>query len=247
MAEDYKSIEKLLKPAQAGDRAAREELVKRNIPLVHYVVRRFRDRGMDYEDLFQCGCMGLLKAIDRFDPSFGARFSTYAVPLIMGEVRRTLRDDGMIHVSRTIRENAVKVRKCREDYIAREGREPTLRELSIGSGVTDEDALLALNAQAQVRSLDAPMSDSADVRLADTIRGGDMEDVEGRIALAQMLRALPERERTLIVRRYFCRRTQCEIARDMGISQVQVSRMEHRILKDMQRQYDGNSDFTRQL
>ncbi len=222
--------------ARAGDAQARDRLVRENMPLVHYALRRFRDRRAEYDDLFQWGCVGLIKAIDRFDPAYDVKFSTYAVPLILGEIRRVLRDDGAVHISRTIQENAARVRRCREAYVQANRCEPTLAELAEAANMSDEDALLAVNAGACIRSLDAPVGGTDDARLADVIRGGDMEDVEGRIALMQMIKSLPEEERSLILRRYFRRHTQTEIARDLGVSQVQISRMEHRILAHLRKQ-----------
>lgn len=222
--------------ARVGDTDARDALVRDNLPLVHYALRRFRDRGAEYDDLFQWGCVGLIKAIDRFDPKYEVKFSTYAVPLILGEIRRVLRDDGAVHISRTIQENAARVRKCRDAFVQSNRREPTISELAQAANLSDEDALLAVNAGACVKSLDAPVGGTDDARLGDVLRGGDMEDVEGRIALAQMLKSLPAEERTLILRRYFRRHTQTEIARDMGVSQVQVSRMEHKILNRLRQQ-----------
>lgn len=207
------------------------------MPLVHYALRRFRDRGVEYDDLFQWGCVGLVKAIDRFDPQYDVKFSTYAVPLILGEIRRVLRDDGAVHVSRTIRENAARVRGCREAYVRQNSREPTLSELARAANLSDEDALLAVNAGSCVQSLDAPVRGADGARLSDVIPGGGMEDVEGRIALAQLIRSLPEADRSLILRRYFRRHTQMEIARDMGVSQVQISRMERRILNRLREQF----------
>ena len=207
--------------------------MEENLPLVHYVLRRFRDRGAEYEDLYQYGCLGLVKAVDRFDPSYNVRFSTYAVPIILGEVRRYLRDDGPVHVSRTIHDNANAVERCREAFAREQGREPTVAELADGTGLSREDVALALNANRRVRSLSEPVREGSELRLMDVLGADEMEKVDSRLTLARLLRELTPDERTIIVRRYFQSHTQSAIAKDMGISQVQVSRLESRILKRM--------------
>ncbi len=207
--------------------------MQENLPLVHYVLKRFRDRTGEYEDLFQYGCMGLLKAIDRFDESYGVRFSTYAVPVILGEVRRYLRDNGPVHVSRTIHDNSLRIERFRQEYIKEKDREPTLSEIGAGTGLDAENVLLAVNACARVRSLSEPVDGAGQLRLMDTIGTDCMAEVDRRLELGRLLQELSPEERTIIIRRYFRRHTQTEIARDMGISQVQVSRMEGKILKRM--------------
>lgn len=213
--------------------------MEENLPLVHFVLRRFRDRGAEYEDLFQYGCMGLLKAINRFDPSYNARFSTYAVPIILGEVRRYLRDDGPVHVSRTIHDNAIRVERFREEYVKERAREPTVQEISGGTGLDVENVLLALNARHRVRSLSEPVGAEGGLRLMDVIGEESMAEVDARLTLKTLLMELSPEERTLILRRYFQAHTQTAIARDMGVSQVQISRMEGRILKRMRARAEG--------
>ena len=213
--------------------------MEENLPLVHFVLRRFRDRGAEYEDLFQYGCMGLLKAIDRFDPAYNARFSTYAVPIILGEVRRYLRDDGPVHVSRTIHDNAIRVERFREEYVKERAREPTVQEISGGTGLDVENVLLALNARHRVRSLSEPVGAEGGLRLMDVIGEESMAEVDARLTLKTLLMELSPEERTLILRRYFQAHTQTAIARDMGVSQVQISRMEGRILKRMRARAEG--------
>ena len=213
--------------------------MEENLPLVHFVLRRFRDRGAEYEDLFQYGCMGLLKAIDRVDPAYNARFSTYAVPIILGEVRRYLRDDGPVHVSRTIHDNAIRVERFREEYVKERAREPTVQEISEGTGLDVENVLLALNARQRVRSLSEPVGAEGGLRLMDVIGEESMAEVDARLTLKTLLMELSPEERTLILRRYFQAHTQTAIARDMGVSQVQISRMEGRILKRMRARAEG--------
>lgn len=232
----HESTRRLLQSAHAGDQEAREALVRENLPLVRHLVRRFQDRGREYDDLFQYGCLGLLKAIDRFDPSFGTAFSTYAVPVILGEIRRFLRDDGSIHVARSIKENARRVEEARQAIVRATGHEPTVDALCEAAGLMREDVLLALNARKGVRSLDACVDADGELPLGETLGADCMEAVEKRLLLGSLLKMLPREEMRLIAMRYFARRTQTDIAKEMGISQVQVSRMESRILKRL-RQY----------
>lgn len=237
--ENYQGTLEKLKRARSGDRQARNELVQENLPLVHYVVRRFRDRGAEYEDLYQYGCIGLVKAVDRFDPDYNVRFSTYAVPIIMGEVRRYLRDDGPVHVSRSIHDNAVKVEKYRENYFQEHGNDPSLSEICAAVKLDREAVLLALNANLRVKSLNEPVGGNEDLRLMDTIGEESMSAVDSRLTLAKLLKELKPEERVVIIRRYFHAHTQSAIARDLGISQVQVSRMEGKIIKRMRASAEG--------
>ena len=198
-----------------------------------YIVRRFMGRGHEFDDLFQWGCLGLVKAIDRFDPDYTVQFSTYAVPVIMGEIRRYLRDDGMIHVSRTIHEQARRIQRFSEAFEQREGRAPDVKEISEALGIDCESAILAINSRNRVRSLNEPVRGEEGLRLMDVLGTDTMSRVDQRLVLGRLLGALSQEERMVIVRRYFKAHTQTQIAKDMGISQVQVSRMESRILKRM--------------
>ena len=224
-------MEERLSKARAGDLEAREALVSENIALVKFIVRRFAGRGAEYDDLFQFGCMGLLKAIDRFDPTYHVRFSTYAVPVIMGEIRRYLRDDGPVHISRNIRELSKRI----DEYVGLEetGGSRSVKEIADALGVEKGDVVLALNIRRPIRSLDETVGGESGPRLMDLIGSEPLADVDQRLTLAKLLRDLPVDERTLILRRYFKRHTQAQIARDMGTSQVQISRMESRILKKL--------------
>lgn len=234
-AERNQSTRDKLVRARSGDRQAREELVEENMALVRFLVKRFAGRGVDSEDLFQYGCMGLLKAIDRFDPDYAVQFSTYAVPVILGEIRRYLRDDGPIHVSRTIHDNARRVEQFCAEWREKHLEEPGVNEVAEGLSMSREDVLLALNARSRVRSLNEPIGGEGDLRLMDVLGSEPMRDIDSRLTLSKLLRDLPDEERTIIIRRYFKSHTQTEIARDMGISQVQVSRMESRIIKKMRK------------
>lgn len=231
--ERNKSTRAKLIRAHEGDMQAREELVAENLALVRYLVKRFAGRGVESEDLFQYGCMGLLKAIDRFDPEFSVQFSTYAVPVILGEIRRYLRDDGPIHVSRTIHDNARRVEQFCSQWREKHSEEPDIHTVARELSMSCEDVLLALNARKRVRSLSEPIGGEGDLRLMDVIGTEPMRDIDSRLTLSKLLRDLPDEERTIIIRRYFKAHTQMEIARDLGVSQVQISRMENRIIKKM--------------
>lgn len=226
--------------AQQGEKEAKEQLFQKNTGLVNHVVKRFVNRGnVEAEDLFQIGAMGLIKAIEKFDVDFGVCFSTYAVPLIMGEIRRYLRDDGMIKVSRSIKENARRLRTVREEFWKDMGREPTVSELSEMSGIAVEDIVTAIEAGREVESIYKTMyeSDGNEVLLLDMLGGeGETEEIVNRLMLEKMLSGLDEREKNLIRLRYFENKTQVQVAGDLGMSQVQVSRMEKKVLLRLRRE-----------
>ena len=192
-------------------------------------------RGVEFDDLFQWGCLGLLKAIDRFDPDYPVQFSTYAVPVIMGEIRRFLRDDGPVHVSRTIHEQARRVERFIADFEAEHQRAPEIDEIAGALSLDRESVALALNSKNRVRSLNEPVQGDSGLRLMDVLGVETIARVDNRLTLSRMLRDLSDQERAIIVRRYFQSHTQTQIAKDMGISQVQVSRLESRILKKMRK------------
>ncbi|MBQ8955067.1 MAG: sigma-70 family RNA polymerase sigma factor [Clostridia bacterium] len=222
-----KSDRELIEAIRQGDAAALEQMALRHDALGHYVVKRFEGRGRERDDLVQLGRLGLVKAARNFDPeAYQVRFSTYAVPLIMGEIRRFLRDDSQIHVARSIRENAARLARLREEL----GDDVPLETLADRLGLSREETLLALEAGYGVRSLSEPLGDG-DLLLEDTIGQDDTARLVSRIDLKIMLDSLPPQERELIRRRYFLDQTQTSIAADLGMTQVQVSRMESRILK----------------
>lgn len=248
-------ISVFIEKSQAGDKEAREVLIENNLGLVHHIVKRFAGRGYDTEDLFQIGTIGLMKAIDKFDLSYDVRFSTYAVPMIMGEIKRFLRDDGMIKVSRTLKENGHKVKQAMERLNGRLGREPTLSEVAGEAGLSTEEVTLALEAGAEVESIykSVYQADGSEIFLVDKVAGNaggtmpgtfgamgcsntgdyEKEHLLNHLLLNQLLDTLTERERELINMRYFQDKTQSEVAAKMGISQVQVSRLEKKILLHM--------------
>ena len=229
----------LIKKSHDGDKEAREQLVEENVGLVWCVVKRFYGRGTDAEDLFQIGSIGLLKAIDKFDLSYDVKFSTYAVPMISGEIKRFLRDDGMIKVSRSLKELAYKSVQAREKLTDRLGREPSLEELAEETGAEKEEIVQAMEAGGEVESLYRPIhqKEGSEIRLLDRIEERERreEKILDTMVLKQLLETLDAQERQLIYLRYFADRTQSDVGKIMGISQVQVSRMEKRIIENLRR------------
>ena len=222
----------LIAAARGGDRLAKERLLCENSRLIYSIARRYLNRGSGLEDLYQLGAIGLIKAIDNFNEDYGVCFSTYAVPLIMGEIKRFLRDDGMIKVSRTQKTLAVKLCALREKITKGTGREPGIAELAGKAGVSAEEAAAALETVRPVGSLFEPCAEDERLLLIDKVSGGaDTEnDMINKVALRQLIAGLPERERRIIVMRYYMDKTQCQTGKLLGISQVQVSRIEKRVL-----------------
>ena len=226
--------EELIRMSQDGDKAARETLIEENLGLIHHVVKRFLGRGVEAEDLFQIGAVGLVKAVDRFDLSFGVRFSTYAVPMIAGEIKRFLRDDSMIKVSRSLKELAVKAARLREQLLMERGEEPGVDELARRLKVEPEELVQAMDSSIEVESLQKVIcqGSSEGVSLMERVEQGhdEQEELLRRMLLEELLSSLEPRERRLIVLRFFYDRTQTQVAMELGMSQVQVSRLEKKIL-----------------
>ena len=229
----------LIRRSHDGDKEAREQLVEENIGLIWCVVKRFCGRGTESEDLFQIGCIGLLKAIDKFDLSYDVKFSTYAVPMISGEIKRFLRDDGMIKVSRSLKELSYRSLQARERLTDRLGREPTLEELSCELGIEKEEIVQAMEAGSEVESIYRPIhqKEGSEIPLLDKIEEKEKKEdkILDRMLLGQLLETLNPEERRLIYLRYFADRTQTEVGKVMGISQLQVSRLEKKILENMRK------------
>lgn len=223
-----------IKRAHQGDKAARNLLVQNNLGLVWSIVRRFSNRGYDPEDLFQVGSIGLLKAIDRFDTDYEVKFSTYAVPLIIGEIRRYLRDDGMLKVSRTLKEAAWKVSQAVTEWQNEYGRDPTLEELSGKTGMSSEEIVQSLEANTDVDSLHRPVpgNEGKEITLGEQIRDQKnlIEQQVNHIFLEQLLDTLEPEERQLLQLRYVEEKTQSEVAKLLGTTQVQISRREKKLL-----------------
>lgn len=225
--------------AQQGDQTIRQQLVTQNMGLVYMVVKRFGNRGADTEELIQIGSIGLIKAIDHFDPDLPYSFSTYAVPLIMGEIRRFLRDDGMIHISRKIKEDARKIAIIREKIKKMENREPSIEELRQQTGLDEEELLLAMDATAEVTSISKPIAGEEGKMITIEDHLEDQKRFEGdilnHILIKEAIKGLEKSEIRLIELRYMQNRTQSEVAHMMGTNQVAVSRQERKILGKLRR------------
>lgn len=230
-----KEVKQLIQESQQGDRAARDYLIKHNIRLVWSVVQRFLGRGYDAEDLFQIGSIGLLKAIDKFDLSYDVKFSTYAVPMIIGEIQRFLRDDGMVKVSRSLKEIATKVRKKKDELSKKLNRVPTLKEVAEELELTPEEIVFAQEANRAPTSIHETVyeNDGDPITLMDQI--ADESDITwfDKLALKEAIEHLSEREKLIVYLRYYKDQTQSDVAKRLGISQVQVSRLEKKIISQM--------------
>lgn len=233
-----------IQKAQEGDKDQRDALVTDNVGLVYMVLKRFHNRGYEMEDLFQIGVIGLMKAIDKFDISMEFSFSTYAVPMIIGEIRRFLRDDGMLHISRQVKDNARKIAIAKEELKKIYNVEPTIEELMEVTGLTTEEILIAMEATTEVDSIYRPLGGNMDAEgnqliLADQLEDHKASETEliNRITVVQMLESLDEKERKLIELRYLEGKTQSESAKELGMNQVAVSRMEKKILFQLRRQF----------
>lgn len=230
----------LINRAHQGDKVSRDKVLMENTGLIWSIVRRFLNRGHEGEDLFQIGCIGMLKAIDRFDTNFNVALSTYAVPMITGEIRRFLRDDGIIKISRTIKEHQMKIICETEKYRNEHHREPTIEELEKMCDLTREEIVTAMEASREVDSIyreidgDSGKSQTIIDKIEDTNNTENI--VLNRVMIKQMLESLEEQERQIIILRYFQNKTQTEIAEAVGMSQVQVSRAEKKILNRLKKQ-----------
>ncbi|QNO16674.1 RNA polymerase sporulation sigma factor SigG [Alkalicella caledoniensis] len=224
-----KKMDELFKKKLQGDMAARETIVNGNLRLVLSVLKQFKNRGENIDDLFQIGCIGLLKAVDNFNPNLGVRFSTYAVPMIMGEIRRYLRDNNTIRVSRSVRRIAHKALQKRENLAKELGREPTMKEIAAALELPEEEIVFALDANYEPMSLNEPVfSDNQDpIFIEEQVRDNETDESWlQKILLKQALDKLSSREKEILSKRFFSGKTQVEVAKEIGISQAQVSRLE---------------------
>ncbi len=233
--------------AKAGDKQAQSILVEKNVGLVWSIVKRFQNRGYEIDDLYQIGSIGLIKAIKKFDASYDVKFSTYAVPMIIGEIKRFIRDDGIIKVSRSLKEIASKARITKEIISKELGREPSVNEVAERMNVPPEELVLALEAGCTPESLYSTVGegDNTPILLIDRINADNNSseiDLIDKIAIRQILDSLDTRERQIIILRYFKEKTQVQIAKLLGISQVQVSRIEKKILKDIKLKMIANGN-----
>jgi RNA polymerase sporulation-specific sigma factor len=233
-------IKTLIARSQKGDQSARDEIVEKNMRLVWSVVQRFLNRGYDPDDLFQIGCIGLLKSVDKFDLSYDVKFSTYAVPMIIGEIQRFIRDDGTIKVSRSLKEIGNRVRRTKDELTKELGRVPTVYELSEHMDVPVEEILMAQEAVLAPTSIHETVyeNDGDPITLLDQISDQDNEKWFEKIALKEAIENLDNREKLIVYLRYYKDQTQSEVAARLGISQVQVSRLEKKILKTIKDQME---------
>lgn len=235
----------LISMARKGDKEARDKVIQDNMGLVYSIVGRYAGRGYDSEELTQIGAIGLIKAVDKFDTGYDVKFSTYAVPLISGEIKRFLRDDGMVRVSRSIKENGWKIRRAADKLSQQLEREPSIEELAAATEIAPEDIVIALEANSEVESINRPIcfSDGKEVSLEERIQEKTdwNEQLLNRMLVEQLMRLLDETEQALIRMRYYEDKTQREVAEQLGISQVQVSRLEKKILLNLRKAIDKNN------
>lgn len=230
----HERMRELLALAKEGDELARKEMIENNTKLVWSIVQRFSNRGADLDDLFQIGCIGLVKSVDKFDLRFEVKFSTYAVPMIIGEIQRYLRDDRMVKVSRTIRDHTIRIKQQMEVFQKQYERNPTLNELSTLLDMKIEDVVLAFDALRDPASLHEQLQEGEEgITLMDQMKDDRAEKAFQHFFLEELLTRLSEREQLVIRLRYYADFTQTEVAERLGVSQVQVSRMEKKILQRM--------------
>ena len=238
----YEDNLQLIPLAKEGNTEALNKLIEANLPLVTSISKKFTNRGYEYEDIYQIGCMGLVKSIKNFDEKYNVKFSTYAVPMIIGEIKRFLRDDGMIKVSRNVKSLAKKLHFDKEALTKKLNREPTIEELAQFSGMDKEEILFALESSASMQYLYEVIhqDDGSPVLLIDKLSENAIEDknITDKLALKEALRNLDTKSRQIIVLRYFKDKTQIQVAKMLGISQVQVSRIEKKVLQEMRKQLD---------
>ena len=230
-------VKHYIRQSQLGDQEAKDILVERNVRLVWSVVQRFLNRGYDQEDLFQIGCIGLIKSIDKFDLSYQVKFSTYAVPMIIGEIQRFIRDDGSIKVSRSLKELGNKIRREKEALSKSFGRSPTISEIACALDVTPEEVIHAEDAIKQPHSIHETVyeNEGDPITLLDQL-AEEEADWFDKLLISETIKNLEPREQLIVYLRYYQDQTQAEVAKRIGISQVQVSRLEKKILKTMKQQ-----------
>lgn len=233
---DNEKVLQLVKEAQYGSQEAKTQLIEENSPLIKSVIKRFKDKGVEYDDLYQIGCIGFLKAIKNFDSSFGVKFSTYVVPMVIGEIKRFMRDDGAIKVSRALKTLNLQINRYILDFYEKSQRKPTIEELAKHFQVEEQDIIMAMDSAKMPISIYSPLEDDAESSsIIDRIE--PQEDVNQKmiddIALKEVVKKLDERDRKIIILRYYYDKTQSEIAKELKISQVQVSRLESKILDNL--------------
>lgn len=235
--EDIQKIEK----TQSGDKNALEELIEENNGLIWSIVKRFYGRGHEPEDLYQIGCLGFIKSIKRFNTDFEVKLSTYAVPYMIGEIKRYIRDDGPVKVSRSIKDLGIKIRELQREKINKQGKEPKIQEIAKELNVDLDDVILAMEATNSVESIEGTKhinnKDGKSICLLDTLSTEKNEEelITNKLAIGQLIKDLKDREKEIILLRYYKEKTQAQVAKILGISQVQVSRLERKILENMRR------------
>ena len=235
--EDIQKIEK----AQSGDKNALEELIEENNGLIWSIVKRFYGRGHEPEDLYQIGCLGFIKSIKRFNTDFEVKLSTYAVPYMIGEIKRYIRDDGPVKVSRSIKDLGIKIRELQREKMNKQGKEPKIQEIAKELKVNLDDVILAMEATNSVESIEGTKhinnKDGKSISLLDTLstEKNEEETITNKLAIGQLIKDLNDREKEIILLRYYKEKTQAQVAKILGISQVQVSRLERKILENMRR------------
>lgn len=236
---DVEKTSDLIQKSKDGDKDALDALIVENTPLVKSVVRRYSGKNVEYDDLMQLGSMGLLKAIKNFDENFNVRFSTYAVPMIAGEIKRFIRDDGAVKVSRALKLLAYKIGKFKDDFSKTNNREPTIDEISKEFNVDKEEVVFALDSTRYPLSLNDTQGDDEGAPLIDKIGENTSNDLDDKIILKGVIKDLPEREKKIIILRYYRDKTQSEVAGIMGVSQVQISRIENKILSKIKESFNN--------
>ncbi len=239
---DEKVTIEYIRQAKTGDSWAKEELISQNVSLVKSIVKRYLGKGVEYDDLFQIACMGFLKAISGFDEGFGVKFSTYAVPMIAGEIKRFMRDDGSVKVSRTMKQTAKEMNVFIEEYTHEKGVQPSVAEIAKKFGLDEAETVFVMGSSKMPLSLygGTDYKDGKDRELIETLATkDDQEDLLDRLLLKGAIEGLCERDKKIIVLRYFRDMTQSEVAEKIGVSQVQVSRIENRIIKEFREKFIG--------
>ena len=225
----------LLERAKKGDDYAKEKLISFNSPLIKSIVKRYLNKGIEYDDLYQLGAMGFVKAINNYDANFNVKFTTYAVPMIAGEIKRFMRDDGTIKVSRSIKYLAVQIKNYINEYTKQHNKQPSIEKIGKALNIELNDVVLALEANITPLSLNDRVSDSTDSpAILDKISDNfSLENLNNKLVLREMIETLCAREKQIIIMRYYLDKTQGEVAKELGVSQVQISRIENRILNEM--------------
>ncbi len=230
----------LLEKAKNGNDLAKEKLITMNSPLIKSVVKRYLNKGTEYDDLYQLGALGFVKAIKNYDPSFNVKFTTYAVPMIAGEIKRFLRDDGSVKVSRSIKHTAIQIKNYIIEYVKQYGENPSLEKLSEEFNLDKQDIILSMEANTSPLSLNEKFNDDeGSTSILDKLSDNfSVDNYFDKLAIRDMIEKLSAREKQIIIMRYYLDKTQSEIAKELGVSQVQVSRIENKILKEFKEGID---------